>query len=94
MSTTTIRLPDELRTRVAEAAEREGITAHAFMVEAIAEKAERAALRAKFYAEAEARWAEFERTGLVVAREDMHAYVDARLAGENPPPPRARKLSR
>jgi predicted transcriptional regulator len=38
MSTTTIRLPDELKARVARAAKRAGTTAHGFIVEAIAEK--------------------------------------------------------
>ena len=36
MSTTTIRLPDELKMRVADAAERAGMTPHGFILEAIA----------------------------------------------------------
>ena len=39
MSTTTIRLPRELKERVARAAERAGTTPHGFILEAIAEKA-------------------------------------------------------
>src|SRR3546814_20149299 len=38
MSTTTIRLPDELKARIAEAAKRAGTTSHNFILEAIAEK--------------------------------------------------------
>jgi predicted transcriptional regulator len=94
MSTTTIRLSEELKQRVAEAAEREGLTPHAFMVDAIAEKTEQAALRAEFYAVAEERLAEVERTGLTVSREDMQAYVAALVAGDKPTPPKARKLPR
>ena len=55
MSTTTIRLPDELKARVAVAAKHAGTTAHAFILEAIAEKAEQAERRADFDAVAEAR---------------------------------------
>jgi predicted transcriptional regulator len=36
MRTTTIRLEDDLKSRVAAAAEREGMTMHAFILEAIA----------------------------------------------------------
>lgn len=37
MSTTTIRLPEELKVRIARAAEQAGTTAHHFILEAIAE---------------------------------------------------------
>ncbi len=46
MSTTTIRLPEELKARIAAAAERAGTTAHNFILEAIAEKADQKELRA------------------------------------------------
>ncbi|NCT87817.1 CopG family transcriptional regulator [Stenotrophomonas acidaminiphila] len=37
--TTTIRLPDELKARIAEMAKETGMTPHGFILEAIAEKA-------------------------------------------------------
>src|SRR5512147_318016 len=40
MSTTTIRLPSELKARVAAAAKKAGKSAHSFILEAIAEKAQ------------------------------------------------------
>jgi len=40
MSTTTIRLPHELKARVVAAAKKAGTTAHSFILEAIAEKAD------------------------------------------------------
>ena len=43
MSTTTIRLPENLKARVARAAERSGTSAHSFILEAIAEKADHVA---------------------------------------------------
>ena len=57
MSTTTIRLPDALKARVARAAERAGTTAHSFILEAIAEKADLEERRADFHDEAEPRYA-------------------------------------
>lgn len=40
MSTTTMRLSDDLKARVTAAAKRSGVTAHAFIVGAIATKTE------------------------------------------------------
>ena len=48
MSTTTIRQPEELEARIAAAAKRAGTTAHGFILEAIAEKAELEERRADF----------------------------------------------
>ena len=45
MSTTTIRLPDELKERVAQVAQAAGLSAHAFIVQAIAEKTEQCRAR-------------------------------------------------
>lgn len=55
MSTTTIRLPDELKVRIAAAAKRAGTTSHGFILDAIAKKAESAERRDDFDAEAEQR---------------------------------------
>ncbi|WP_238691746.1 DUF1778 domain-containing protein [Xanthomonas arboricola] len=64
MGTTTIRLPDALKARVAKAAEAAGTTAHNFILEAIAERAELLAeRRADFHAQADQRWSEFLETG-------------------------------
>jgi toxin ParE1/3/4 len=55
MSTTTIRLEDELKARVAAAAERAGTTAHAFILEAIAQTVEQAELEEEFHGIADQR---------------------------------------
>ena len=55
MATTTIRLPEELKSRVARLAEQTGTTAHSFILAAIAEKTEAAERRSDFIAEAHAR---------------------------------------
>ncbi|MDN5938562.1 MAG: hypothetical protein L0H83_07845 [Salinisphaera sp.] len=94
MSTTTIRLPDELKARVAEAARHAGTTAHGFMLEAIAEKADQAERRADFHAEADRRYAEFLKTGESIPWDEMRRYLEDRLAGKPARQPVARKLDR
>lgn len=93
MPTTTIRLSEELKNRVAQAAERAGTTAHAFMLAAIAEKIEEEERRSEFYDAAERRYAEIVASGRTVPWDEMRGYLEDRLAGKEPPRPRARKLA-
>jgi predicted transcriptional regulator len=94
MSTTTIRLPDELKARIAAAAERAGKTPHALILEAIAEKAEEAELRGDFHAVAEKRFAAIASSGKSIPWREMRTYLQQRAAGEKPRRPAARKLAR
>jgi predicted transcriptional regulator len=94
MVTTTIRLDEELKARVAAAAERSGKTPHAFMLEAIAESVEQDEVDAEFHRIADERWAEIQATGETVAWEDMKAWLEARVRGENPERPKPRKFPR
>jgi len=94
MSTTTIRLPDELKARVAEAAKQAGTTSHNFILEAIAEKADLAAQRAAFHALADQRYAEFLESGKSIPWEEARAYLKGRVAGKAVKRPVARKLDR
>ncbi len=94
MSTTTIRLPAELRARVAAAAERAGTTPHSFIVQAIAEKAEAVERRSDFVAEAEARYDAIVASGKTIPWREMRAYLEKRGAGGKPRRPKARKLGR
>ncbi|TAM29985.1 MAG: ribbon-helix-helix protein, CopG family [Rhodanobacter sp.] len=94
MSTTTIRLPDDLKARVAEAAKQAGTTSHNFILEAIAEKADLAAQRADFHALADQRYAEFLDTGMSIPWEEARTYLKSRLAGKAARRPVARKLDR
>jgi len=94
MSTTTIRLPEDLKARVAAAAERAGTTAHSFILEAIAEKADQAERRADFYGVAEKRYAELLASGKAIPWEKMRGYLEDRIAGKNVSRPMARKLAR
>lgn len=94
MPTTTIRLPDDLKARVADAAERTGTTAHNFILQAIAEKTEMEERRADFHEEADRRYADIVASGKTIPWETMRAYLEARASGEKPARPKARKLAR
>jgi predicted transcriptional regulator len=92
MTTTTIRLEDDLKARVAAAAEREGKTAHAFILDAIAQTVEQAELDEEFQRVAEGRWKKVLDTGKTVAWDDAKAYLKARALGGAARKPTARKL--
>lgn len=94
MTTTTIRMPEDLKARVAAAAKRAGTTAHGFILEAITEKAEQESLRANFDAVAEDRYARIVATGRTIPWQEMHSYLKGRLAGKAVKRPTARKLAR
>jgi len=94
MSTTTIRLPEDLKARVAAAARRSNTTAHAFILEAIAERAAQEDLRAAFDAVAEDRHAGIVASGKTIPWQEMRGYLEARLFGKAAKRPIARKLSR
>jgi predicted transcriptional regulator len=94
MSTTTIRLPEDLKARVAAAAKRAGTSTHGFILEAIAEKARQDELRADFDAVAEDRYARIASSGETIPWEEMRGYLEERLAGKVVKRPQARKLAR
>ena len=94
MSTTTIRLPEDLKARVAAAAKRAGTSAHGFILEAIAEKTEQEDLRADFDAVAENRYAKIASSGKTIPWQEMRGYLEGRLAGQKVKRPVARKLAR
>jgi predicted transcriptional regulator len=93
MGTTTIRLEEDLEARIAVAAEREGKTVHAFIVDAIARRVERWESDDEFQRSAEERWAELGETGKSVAFDEARAYLEARAEGRRPARPSARKLA-
>lgn len=91
-STTTIRLTEDMKQRIAQAARRDSTTAHGFILEAITEKVEREECRAEFDEEARARLAKLVETGESISWDDMKRHLSARLAGQDAPLPVARKL--
>ncbi len=94
MTTTTIRIDDDLKARVAAAAERAGKTAHAFILDAIAQTVDQAELDEELHRVADARWAGVLATGKTVAWDDAKAYLAARARGERPRKPVASKSAR
>jgi predicted transcriptional regulator len=94
MSTTTIRLPNELKSRVVEAAKRSGTSTHGFILEAIAEKIGQDEKRANFEAEAEERYVRIIASGETIPWADMRNYLKAKIAGKSISVPKSRKLAR
>jgi len=87
-SATTIKLPDELKQRIAPLAEAAGKTAHAWMVEALERQAAMAEARETFLRDAEVSAAEIDAGGALYAAEDVAAYLLSRAAGKAPARPR------
>lgn len=94
MSTTTIRLPQELKERIARAAERAGTTAHSFILEAIAEKAEQEERRGEFQNTAERRYAQIVASGKTVPWTELRRYLERRLTANKIARPKPRTLAR
>lgn len=91
MTTTTIRLEDELKARVAAAAERAGKTTHAFIRDAITQTVEQAELDDAFHRLTDERWTNILTTGKTVSWDDARNWLAARSRGEHLPRPTSRK---
>jgi predicted transcriptional regulator len=79
-ATTTLKLPHELRVRVARVAKKTGRTPHRLMLEAIERETAREESMEAFVKEALAADRAIEETGEVYAAPDVHAWL-RRLAG-------------
>ena len=82
-ATTTLKLPEGLKARIASAAQATRKSAHAFMVEALEAQARLAELRQSFIDEANTSAAEVDAGGALYALEDVRAYLIVRAAGKN-----------
>ncbi len=81
-ATTTLKLPEELKARIASAAQASGRTPHAFMIEALEVQARLAEMRQSFINDAIASAAEVDAGGALYAMEDVQAYILARISGK------------
>ena len=72
---TTLEVPDDLFARLAAHAEAEGKSAHAYMLEALREKADRADRRREYLSAGAAALEEYEHTGVAYAIEDVEQYI-------------------
>jgi predicted transcriptional regulator len=91
MGTTTLKLPEELKERVASVVNGTGRTAHAFMVEAIEQQTRLAEQRRQFVDAALAADREFARSRKGYALEDVAKYLLARAAGKRTRRPRLKR---
>ena len=87
---TSIKLPEDLKKRVARVVRDTGQSAHAFMVEAIRQETERAEKRREFHANAYAARAEFQRSGAGYALAEIKAHYRAKLQGRRSRKPKLR----
>jgi predicted transcriptional regulator len=93
-SPTTLKVPDDLRARLVAQAEAEGKSAHAYMLEALKEKADRADRRREYLSAGADALRQYERTGIAYAMEDVERYILGIAAGTKPPRPKPVKASR
>ena len=90
MSATSLKLPDDLKRRIARLAASTGQTPHAFMVDALVREAQRSELRQRFAAEAEGSEREALDSGKAHSLDATFDYLAARIGGKSPRRPRAR----
>jgi predicted transcriptional regulator len=87
---TTLKIPEHLKLRIAHVAEIAGKTPHAFMVEALEAETQRSELRRDFVATALTAEQEVAKYGEVYAMDAVHKYFSDKLAGK---PARKPKVS-
>ena len=94
MAVTTIKLPDELKERIADVVRDTGKSVHAFMLDAIEQQTRLAELRRHFVADALAAEADALKSGLGFSAADVHAYIEALAKGRKARRPRAKQWRR
>jgi predicted transcriptional regulator len=80
-ASTTLKLPERLKQRIALLVRSSGKTPHAWMVEALETHAALAEKRRIFVADALAAEKEVERTGRAYPTGEVHRYLHVRVAG-------------
>lgn len=87
MATTSLKLPDALKERVTKLVSNTEKTAHAFMLEAIAEKTAREEQERAFMARAEVSLQHYKETGIAYDADEVMAYFRAKIQGIELPKP-------
>jgi predicted transcriptional regulator len=80
-ASTTLKLPERLKQRIAPLAKSAGKTPHAWMVDALEAHTALSERRRIFVADALAAEREVERSGTVYPAGEVHRYLRARVAG-------------
>lgn len=88
MTTTTLKLPPELKKRVARVAKAKGSSAHAVMVQAIEREISREERMREFVREALVSKAEIAAGGPVYRAKDVFAWMERLARGEKVPRPK------
>ena len=96
MSTTTLKIPEALKARIADAAEQAGKTAHAFMVGALEAETRRAEMRHEFVNAALKAEQDVAKYGEVYSMDAVHRFFSDKLSGKvvkrpKPVAPKARR---
>lgn len=79
MTTTSLKLTEELKQRAISIVQKQGVTHHAFMVDAIEKAASAAEKRASFLAEVREEKAKMLETGKGYDAAEVHEYLKARV---------------
>ena len=93
-TTTSLKLPDDLKEKISTLAHGVAQTPHAYMVEAIAEKVARDEKRQLFLRDAQHSREEVVRTGTVYGHEEVMSWFRAAATGKKARKPRPTKLKR
>ncbi len=88
-STTSLKLPDELKAQIAEVAKQEGKTAHALMVETLQTAMNETRLRNQFYQEAMASKADMVRTNVAYSHDEIAKWARRYVRGDKQSLPQA-----
>ena len=88
MATTSLKIPNEVKQLAIVVAQQQGITPHAFMVEAIRVMATAADKRVQFVADAVTSREETLKSGEGYAASEVHSYLLDRAEGKTPARPR------
>lgn len=88
VSTTTIKIPDRLKARIAKLARKSGRTPHGLMLEAIERETARQERMESFVREAMDADAAVDATGEVYAATDVHAWLGRLARDPKAPPPK------
>jgi predicted transcriptional regulator len=89
---TTLKIPEDLKLRIAQLAEIAGKTPHAFMIEALEAETQRSELRRDFVGMALKAEQEVAKYGEVYAMDAVHKYFSDKLAGKPARKPKASLL--
>jgi len=90
MTTTSLKLSDDLKKRATNAAHELGVSPHAFMVSAIEQAAHATEQRLRFIAEAKSAREEMIDTGQGLDADEVHAFLKEKVAGKKVAKPKTR----